>query len=186
MRQKLLICILVLFGITALLFSQTAATKAPVLDRNALVTFLLKAKKATYASQGDAASVQKTLLPGTYQLEFAEGPFLYRDIYTGEAMFAGQEIVYFHGKPVWTMSYAGNIPKEVAKEDVDAVVKLLHKSLMNVPAEIPYRGPLELKDGAYEYFNHVDGTFDSFFGRETIGRSGRIFYELRYGGGLLR
>ncbi len=28
--------------------------------------------------------------------------------------------------------------------------------------------------------------FDGFFGRETIGRDGKVFYELRYGGGLLR
>lgn len=47
-------------------------------------------------------------------------------------MFAGQEIVYYNGKPVWTMSYAGNIPANVSRPDVDALVKLLHKPPMRV------------------------------------------------------
>ena len=101
-------------------------------------------------------------------------------------MFAGQEIVYYNGKPVWTMSYAGNIPADVSKVDVDALVKLLHKALMQVPAEIPYRGPRQLQDSAYTYTNDPDVRPDSFFGRETIARGEVVLYELRYGGGLVR
>ena len=156
------------------------------LNHEELIKFLIKAKVNTYASQGDNATVKSPLLPGTHQLEYAEGPFLYRDIYTGNAMFAGQEIVYYNGKPVWTMSYAGNIPADVSKADVDALVKLLHKALMHVPAEIPYRGPRQLQDGAYTYTNHPEVRSDSFFGRETISRGDAFLYELRYGGGLVR
>jgi hypothetical protein len=58
--------------------------------------FLIKAKKATYASQGDNASVTP-LLEGSRQLEFQEGHFLYRDIYFGMSYFACQEIVYYQG-----------------------------------------------------------------------------------------
>ena len=155
-------------------------------SREELVKFLLKAKVNTYASQGDEATVKVTLLPGTHQLEYSDGPFLYRDIYTGSAMFAGQEIVYYSGKPVWTMSYAGSIPAQVSSDDVGGLVKLLHKALMRVPEEIPYRGPLQLQDGAYTYSNHPEGQLDSFFGRETIARGGAVLYELRYGGGLVR
>jgi hypothetical protein len=48
--------------------------------------FLIKAKKATYASQGDNASVTP-LLEGSRQLEFQEGNFLYRDVYFGMSYF---------------------------------------------------------------------------------------------------
>lgn len=163
-----------------------AQTPAVAPSRDELVKFLLKAKMSTYASQGDNATVKSPLLPGTHQLEYSDGPFLYRDIYTGSAMFAGQEMVYYGGKPVWTMSYAGNIPADVSKDDVDALVKLLHKALMRVSAEIPYRGPRHLQDGAHTYSNFPEGRLDSFFGREAIARSDAVLYELRYGGGLVR
>lgn len=185
MKLKLLCsALLFLIACTQAVGQVPASPSGP--DHDALVRFLLKAKKATYASQGDGASVKNPVLPGTHQLEFTEGPFFYRDVYTGEAMFAGQEIVYWEGKPVWTMSYAGNIPRDVAKADVDAVVKLLHKALVAVPAEIPYRGPAQLQDGAYRYVNNTLGSFDVFFGRETIARDDNVLYELRYGGGLIR
>jgi Domain of unknown function (DUF5680) len=176
---------LILFLLVA---STLALAQPPVTTptRQELVKFLLKAKVNTYASQGDDATVKSPLLPGTHQLEYSEGPFLYRDIYTGNAMFAGQEIVYYSDKPVWTMSYAGDIPADVSKTHVDALVKLLHKALMRVPAEIPYRGPRWLRDGAYAYSNHPEGRLDSFFGRETIARGKVVLYELRYGGGLVR
>jgi len=180
----------VLTGLVVFLLSgSTPALAQPAVaapGREELVKFLLRAKVNTYASQGDDATVKSPLLPGTHQLEYSEGPFLYRDIYTGSSMFAGQEIVYYGGKPVWTMSYAGNIPADVAKDDIDALVRLLHKALMRVPAEFPYRGPLHLQYGVHEYSNRPEGRLGSFFGRETITRGGAILYELRYGGGLVR
>lgn len=175
--------ILFLLAGFALAMAQTPVASP---SREEIVKFLLNAKVNTYASQGDEATVKSPLLPGTHQLEYSEGSFLYRDIYTGNAMFAGQEIVSYSAKPVWTMSYAGNIPPDVSKDDVDALVKLLHKALMRVPAEIPYRGPRHLQDGAYTYSNHPEGQLDSFFGRETITYGDTVLYELRYGGGLVR
>ena len=160
------------------------AASAPSKDE--LVRFIVKAKRATYASQGDQDSVKSVLLPGTHQLEYSEGLFFYRDIYAGSAMFAGQEIVYYAGKPIWSMSYAGDIPEEVSSQDIEGLVKLLHKALMNVPDSIPYRGPLQIVDGAFYYANHAGGSFASFFGDESILRNGKVLYTLHYEGGLLR
>jgi hypothetical protein len=189
MQIKNIACLVLCLSLSSVAAWPQSATKddsKPSFNREALVHFIVESKKHTYASQGDEATVRSPLLPGTHQLEYSEGPFLYRDIYTGSAMFAGQEMVYYNGKPVWTMSYAGSIPAEVSKKDVESLVKLLHKALMLVPAEIPYRGPQQLQDGAYTYSNHPDGQLDSFFGRETIARGGTVLYELRYGGGLVR
>jgi hypothetical protein len=67
--------------------------------REALVHFLLQAKRHTYASQGDEATVAP-LVPGTKQLEYRDGLFFYRDIYVGMAYFVGQEIVSYQHDPV--------------------------------------------------------------------------------------
>jgi hypothetical protein len=104
----------------------------------------------------------------------------------GESTFAGQEIVYESGKPVWTMSYAGYIPPGVNRNDVEATVKLLHIALMRVALEEPFRGPRRVDEGAYTYANRAQGGLDSFFGEETISRGGAKLYELHYGGGLVR
>jgi hypothetical protein len=165
---------------------RTSDTGASRPSKDELVRFLIKAKRATYASQGDRDSVKSVLLPGTHQLEYSEGLFFYRDIYAGSAMFAGQEMVYYAGKPIWSMSYAGDIPEEVSSPNIEGLVKLLHKALMNVPDAIPYRGPLQIEDGPFRYANHAGGSFASFFGDEDIQRNGRVLYTLHYEGGLLR
>jgi hypothetical protein len=166
--------------------AQNPVTSVSHPSKDELAGFLVKAKRATYASQGDVDSVKNVLLPGTHQLEYSEGLFLYRDIYAGSAMFAGQEMVYYSGKPIWAMSYAGDIPEEVSSQDIEGLVKLLHKALMNVPDTIPYRGPTQIEDGAFRYANHAGGSFASFFGDENIQRAGRVLYTLHYEGGLLR
>jgi hypothetical protein len=154
-------------------------------NREAFVGFLVEAKKHTYASQGDEASV-KPLLPGTHQLEYSSGPFLYRDIYAGGSTFAGQEIVYHSGKPVWTMSYAGHIPDGLDPKEVESVVRLLHIALIRVSADEPYRGPRKIQEGAHTYVNRVQGRLDNFFGNETIMRGETKVYELHFGGGFAR
>ena len=96
-------------------------------------------------------------------------------------------MVYESGKPVWTMSYAGRIRPGVDSKDAEAAVKLLHKALMSVRVEQPFRGPALVPDGAYSYANVVQGTLESFFGEEMISRGvDLILYELHYGGGLVR
>ena len=78
------------------------------ISRTAFTTFLVNAKRQTYAAQGDDATVTP-LLPGSRQLEYREGVLLYRDIYFGGASFVGQETVYDGPTPVWAMGYAGGV-----------------------------------------------------------------------------
>lgn len=61
-------------------------------DRAAFLSFLLDAKRATYAAQGDEATVAP-LLPGSKQLEYRAGDYVYRDVYFGVAYSVGQEVV---------------------------------------------------------------------------------------------
>ncbi len=68
-----------------------------------LKKFLRDAKRKTYAAEGGAQSV-KALLDGSRQLEFHQGPFLYRDIYFGTAFFSGIEIVSLPEGPMQVAS----------------------------------------------------------------------------------
>ena len=100
-----------------------------------LVTFLLDAKHATYASEGGDAVVAP-LLPGAHQLEYRAGPFLYRDIYYGSEQFFGQETVYHADQPLWSMGYGGWM--------LDNSVPLggfLKEALRHVERDRPFRGP---------------------------------------------
>ncbi|MBI4987914.1 MAG: hypothetical protein HZC23_03740 [Rhodocyclales bacterium] len=75
--------------------------------------FLRSAKAATYAAQGDDASVTP-VLPDSRQLEYRDGAFLYRDIYVGMFRFVGQEVVYQNDRAVWSTSYAGGLAQDVS------------------------------------------------------------------------
>ncbi|HZQ05449.1 MAG TPA: DUF5680 domain-containing protein [Anaerolineae bacterium] len=148
-----------------------------------LAAFLVQAKRATYAAQGDTASITP-LVPGSRQLEFPRGDWLYRDIYFGFAYFVGQETVYEKTKPIWAMSYAGGMVEE--NEDVLAVNEFLRTALRQVDVSSPYRGPGLLRGDGFQYTSQTNGTLENFYGIERISRSRAIVYELRYHGGRLR
>jgi hypothetical protein len=153
------------------------------LDR--LKEFLIYAKQATYASQGDDATVVP-LLNGSKQLEYSSENLLYRDIYWGMAYFIGQEVVELENKPVWSMVYSGGTNEIVTSAEVLETYGFLRKALRLVNDDDIYRGPSEYKDGSYFYLNEVSGQIDNFWGHETIRKSGRLIYELRYSGGIIK
>jgi Domain of unknown function (DUF5680) len=150
------------------------------------ITFLVNAKRQTYAAQGDEATVTP-LLPGSRQLEYQEGSLRYRDIYCGGAYFVGQETVYEGSTPIWAMGYAGGVMlASVAPRDVGHVYEFLRAALRRVTPERPYRGPSQWRQGAYTYTDESQGDVDRFWGVESITHEGQVVYQLRYSGGLLR
>jgi len=148
-------------------------------DREELVAFLLRAKAATYASEGDAAHVP-TRLPGGVQFEYGEGPWLYRDIYFGAQQFTGQEVVYYQETPVWTMAYNGGMLDPGA-----SLGSFLKEAMRQVSAARPFRGPECYQSGDYEYTDESHGTLDRYWGYEVITLQDRPIYDLRYCGGLI-
>jgi hypothetical protein len=149
------------------------------------IDFLIRAKKATYASQGDEASVTP-LLQGSRQLEFREGEFLYRDIYFGMSYFIGQETVYYQGNPIWSMSYSGGVDQEYEIDFVKQVYAFLRKAMRNVSSNNPYRGPKEFIEGDYIYSDSNEGGLGQFVGKETIAYFNKNVYTLNYSGGFIR
>lgn len=148
-----------------------------------LSQFLVAAKRATYAAQGDDASVTP-LLPASRQLEFRLGNVLYRDIYFGFAYFVGQETVYADDTPIWAMSYAGGMVD--ASSDANVAYKFLQYALRQVDAASPYRGPGLIRGDDFQYTAQTTGSLQNFSGIERISKARAIVYELRYHGGMIR
>jgi hypothetical protein len=147
------------------------------------VAFLRAAKLATYAAQGDDASVLP-LLPDSKQLEYSQGRFLYRDIYVGMLGFVGQEVVYSEGRAVWSMSYSGGLLPGIAKSEAAPVYRALRAALAAALADLPLRGPSEFEFEGLRYSCAPTGGLERFHGFESISREGQLLYDLHFTGGV--
>ena len=145
------------------------------MDRD-LVSFLIRAKKATYAGKGAESAPSR---PQSHDLRYAEGDLLYIDTYLGGNRFAGEEALWTGGQPVWSMNYAGRVLGENFSGD------FLKAALLRVPDDMPFRGPALYTEGAYAYRCQVDGSFGWFQGRETIKYKEQLIYECFFHGGLI-
>jgi hypothetical protein len=149
-----------------------------------LAEFILAAKAATYAAQGDEASVAP-VLADSKQLEYRDGAWHYRDIYVGMFRFVGQEIVYRDQQAIWSMAYSGGLSDGVDRGLTRPVYAHLRKALLQAPLALPLRGPAVLENGSMRYTCDVDGTLDGFHGVERIFQGGILVYVLRFSGGHL-
>lgn len=142
-----------------------------------VLSFLLLAKKSTYAAHGAEATASR---PGSHDLTFAEGDLLYIDTYLGGTHFAGEEAVWKDGTPVWSMNYCGRVFGEGFRGD------FLKNALLRVPENAPFRGPDEYCEDDMTYLCHADGSIDWFQGYEEILLRGERIYECYYHGGMIR
>lgn len=149
---------------------------------SALRAFLVAAKCRTYAA-GTAVPAAVAALPGSKQLEYSAGGWLYRDIYFGNRFFAGQETVYHEGVAVWAMVYAGGLTDRLA--DPGVIYPALQQALLQVPEAHPFRGPAAWTVGALTYTNRWHGTLHNFWGVESILDADKNVYTLRYSGGQI-
>ena len=155
-------------------------------SQDTFINFLMEAKRRTYATQGDEASVLP-LLSGSRQLEFQADSWLYRDIYFGFAYFIGQETVYHAERPFWGMGYAGGmLDTNAPPERIGQVYGFLQAALREVEPGRPYRGPGSYTDGPWTYRNETHGDPNNFWGLETITQAGTSLSQLRYSGGSIR
>lgn len=156
----------------------------PSISASALAHFLLAAKQATYAAQGDDASVVP-LLADSKQLEYREGEFFYRDIYVGMARFTGQEIVYVNDRAIWSMSYAGGLSANTKGIPASQIYAFLREALQKAPLALPLRGPHFLVSDALHYTCQCTGSIEQFYGVESITLDGECLYQLHFSGGML-
>jgi len=144
-------------------------------------TFLVKAKKSTYAS----GKPPQKMADGFEEFTYEEENYKYKDKYHAKdpKPFGGEEIVWQNGKAVWIMNYYGFILSN--EVDSKAVYEFLRKAMSLVNKEKPFRGPSNLKEEDFEYKNNVEGNISNFKGTERILFKDKEVYRLEYPGGKL-
>jgi len=147
-----------------------------------LEDFIIRAKAATYVGSGAPAPASR---PASHDLAFADGEFRYLDSYFGGTDFAGQEVVWQRGEPVWSMGYHGRILRDdlITGAEAGATIKA---ALTALYGEHRFLGGFRFRHGKHDYIDIVDGTYRAFFGFEEIRLSDCRVYSLRYFGGMIR
>jgi hypothetical protein len=153
---------------------------------NELNQFLGKATLATYAGSGPETDSQGS---GFVNLEYREGPWYYRDSYTGFFQSWGQEVVWLEGKPFWTTLYGGGMAPEYQYDEAFAeqTFAFLKKALSAGEKSESFqpRGPKKFVDGDWEYLCEWEGEITLFNGSEKIMFNGKVIFTHTFFGGLI-
>jgi hypothetical protein len=147
---------------------------------NAFTSFLIRAKRNTYASGIQPSAASRT---ASHDLPYQEGEYQYLDTYLGGFHFIGEEAVWEEGVPLWGMNYYGWM---LAHSVPDGFGQFLKNALLQVPNEAPYRGPADYRDAWFRYACRWEGSIRRFSGREWIDLEGEKIYELVFHGGEVK
>ncbi|PKO15230.1 MAG: XRE family transcriptional regulator [Chloroflexi bacterium HGW-Chloroflexi-10] len=151
-----------------------------ILETNDFIQFLIRAKQNTYAGSGPLTSASRTC---SKDLAFEEGDFTYLDTYLGDIHFIGEEAVWHLGQPIWGMNYYGRMLVQTIPLGFSECLK---EALLQVPSEIPFRGPEEYRSGDFSYQCAVEGGLEWFRGKEYIAHKGQRIYQLYFHGGEIK
>lgn len=149
----------------------------PVGERK-LRSFLSRASKETYAGGGPKEKV--SCREGSYDLRYEEGDFVFLDSYLGGEKFAGEEAIWYQGRPVWAMNYCGRVLSEEFKGE------FLKEALLAATEDCPYRGPELYQKGEFTYHRDFTGDMKWFQGYETIYCRTDKVYDCYYHGGIIK
>jgi hypothetical protein len=149
---------------------------------DALEDFIIRAKAATYVGGGASAPASRS---ASHDLAFELGEFRYLDSYFGGTDFAGQEVVWHLGQPVWSMAYHGRILRDDLIDGA-AAGATIKAALTALYGEGRFLGGFRFRHEQHDYIDIVDGDYRAFFGYEEIRVRDTRAYALRYFGGLIR
>ena len=153
-------------------------------DLQQLAKFLVEAKKQTYAS-GDEAKVDSSR-EGANDYEYSDGEMTYHDTYFGGVRFMGEEVAYSAGRASWGMNYRGEtLRPDMSEAAMDAVLRPALSMVGEDADVIPVRGPRKYERDGYVYEFEVEGTLESFSGKETVSKDGEVVYQLSCNGGMI-
>ncbi len=143
--------------------------------------FLVTAKLAGYATAGEGG--ERDSDDRGKEFRFSDGGLEYRDRYYGFNPFAGEEVVWRGGSPVWLMNYYGSVNSADPKPP--EVFDFLKRAMQRVTVDRPFRGPERLTEGDLEYLDEGSGDIGRFAGIEVIRHMGAPIYSLHYHGGAI-
>ncbi len=143
--------------------------------------FLVRAKLAGYATAGEGG--ERDSDDRGKEFRFSDGGLAYRDRYYGFNPFAGEEVVWHGGIPVWLMNYYGSVNS--ADPSPPEVFDFLKRAMQRVTVDRPFRGPERLMEGDLEYRDEGSGDIGQFAGIEVIRHKGTSIFSLHYHGGAI-
>jgi len=146
-----------------------------------LAAFLIEAKTNTFASGAPRAA---SLRPRSKNYAYDKPPFRYEDQYFGEYVDVGEEVVWFHGIPIWGMGYRGGVVPEAFAVRVEAF-DFLREALRNPSRQFPVRGPAFYRSERFSYVNQSRGNILAFTGEESVYLDDRQVCFRNYLGGLI-
>lgn len=144
---------------------------------DSLVSFIVKAKRSTYANKQNKVN---SLRKDAHDYFFEEDELKYYDSFFGASSFSGQEIVYKNDKVCWSMNYFGNVLSDDFQGD------FLKEALLQVNEKRPFRGAEIFKKGEYVYISNVEGNISSFQGNEDIYYHSKKIYHCMFHGGIIK
>ena len=152
-----------------------------------LGSFLIEANLEGYGNP--EVEIQPDAKGGS-AIQYEKGRWSFYDHFFGGEPYAGQEVIYRSGIPVWAMQYRGWLSDTTLESK--AVYAFLREALLRAPEEHPYRGPTHYRHKDLTYNNEWQGSLSNFSGRETICidtdqsvSDSRVIYEGLYFGGLI-
>ncbi|MGV1757956.1 DUF5680 domain-containing protein [Rhizobium sp. A22-96] len=151
-------------------------------DLAELNDFIVTAKSETYVGDGERLPSCRS---GSHDIGYASGRWRYLDSYFGGTDFAGQELVWHDGEPVWAMNYFGHI---VAPDLIDGhrAGMVIKSALLRLYLdEKRFLGGYEFEHAFGRYVDQSSGDCAHFSGQEVIMVADRKAYELDYRGGLV-
>ena len=149
-----------------------------------LTAFILEAKAKTYVGGGMALALHRRR--ASRDIGHERGQWWYLDSYFGGTDFAGQEIVWNTGTPVWVMNYFGRtiLPDLIDSDCAGTVIQAAFATMYRRRAA--FSAECEYDHGYGLYVDESEGDARHFRGREVIFVDGQEAYELDYRGGLIR
>ena len=147
-----------------------------------LTAIIVAAKAASYVGDGHSVYPCRT---GAHDVRWSDGAWHYLDSYFGGTDFIGQETLWHHHEPIWSMAYYGRIlrPERIDAARAGATIKVALAALYR---EGRFLGGHRWEGPHGVYDDTSDGDALSFAGHETIAVDGAIAYRLDYFGGLIR
>ena len=149
-----------------------------------LCDFLVLAKRNAYIGEDSVHKNYRAMDDGCMECVYVSGDFMYRDRYYGNEIFNGREVVFEKKKPIWAMTYHGDLlDPDVSLKDV---YNFLGSALFAMNEKFPSRGPKFFSEGRFAYINHLNGSVQKFMGQESILFDNKKVYELCYHGGMVK
>jgi Domain of unknown function (DUF5680) len=181
-NQNLLCSFFVLYKLKQKCNWRMLSLEDGMFDTTLLQDFIVVAKSNTYVADG---TVLFPCRAGSHDIGYESGKWRYLDSYFGGSDFAGQEVVWFAGEPVWAMNYFGRIIQP-GLIDAAKAGRVIKAALMHMYVDQKrFLGGLEFSHAFGHYTDQNRGAFDNFSGQERIVVDGLTAYELDYRGGLV-